>query len=84
VALPRSVFLSLALQAIVSVGATWLPLDTGYPDDRLQMMLEDAAPKTLITCRELAERLAALSPVAPLFYDALLTPVDSVLMQAPR
>ncbi|WNK48461.1 enterobactin synthase subunit F [Pantoea agglomerans] len=84
VALPRSVFLSLALQAIVSVGATWLPLDTGYPDDRLQMMLEDAAPKTLITFRELAERLAALSPVAPLFYDALLTPVDSVLMQAPR
>lgn len=84
VALPRSVFLSLALQAIVSTGATWLPLDTGYPDDRLKMMLEDAAPKTLITCRELADRLAALSPVAPLFYDALLTPVDRVLTQAPR
>ena len=49
VALPRSVFLSLALQAIVEAGAAWLPLDTGYPDDRLRMMLEDAAPRLLIT-----------------------------------
>ncbi|WP_311790570.1 MULTISPECIES: enterobactin synthase subunit F [Pantoea] len=75
VALPRSIFLSLALQAIVSVGAAYLPLDTGYPDDRLRMMLEDAAPKTLITSHELAARFAALSPVAPLFYDALLPAV---------
>lgn len=84
VALPRSIFLSLALQAIVSAGATYLPLDTGYPDDRLQMMLEDAAPKTLITCRELADRLAALSPVTPLFYDALLTPVRTAIGQQPH
>nr|KKD32053.1 enterobactin synthase subunit F [Pantoea sp. 3.5.1] len=84
VALPRSVFLSLALQAIVSAGATYLPLDTGYPDDRLQMMLEDAAPKTLITCHQLAGRLAALTPVTPLFYDALLTPNTSEISQQPR
>lgn len=49
VALPRSVFLTLALHAIVEVGAAWLPLDTGYPDDRLQMMIEDAKPSLLIT-----------------------------------
>ncbi|MGL5968280.1 MAG: enterobactin non-ribosomal peptide synthetase EntF [Kluyvera sp.] len=49
VALPRSVFLTLALHAIVEAGAAWLPLDTGYPDDRLQMMLEDARPSLLIT-----------------------------------
>ncbi len=44
VALPRSVFLTLALHGIVEAGAAWLPLDTGYPDDRLRMMLEDAKP----------------------------------------
>ena len=44
VALPRSVFLTLALHGIVEAGAAWLPLDTGYPDDRLRMMLEDARP----------------------------------------
>ena len=83
VALPRAVFLSLALQAIVSVGATYLPLDTGYPDDRLQMMLEDAAPKTLIVSRALETRFAALSPVAPLFYDALLPEVAAPAQPQP-
>ncbi|POT58260.1 non-ribosomal peptide synthetase [Citrobacter amalonaticus] len=52
VALPRSVFLTLALHGIVEAGAAWLPLDTGYPDDRLRMMLEDAQPKLLITTVE--------------------------------
>ncbi|VFS16964.1 amino acid adenylation domain-containing protein [Enterobacter cancerogenus] len=31
VALPRSVFLTLALHGIVEAGAAWLPLDTGLP-----------------------------------------------------
>ncbi len=47
-ALPRSVFLTLALHGIVEAGPR-LPLDTGYPDDRLRMMLEDARPSLLIT-----------------------------------
>ncbi|WP_312836894.1 amino acid adenylation domain-containing protein, partial [Pantoea sp.] len=72
VALPRSVWLSLALQAIVSVGAAYLPLDTGYPDERLQLMLDDAAPKHLITTGELAARFAAISPVEQYHYEALL------------
>ncbi|MFU0923395.1 enterobactin non-ribosomal peptide synthetase EntF [Kluyvera sichuanensis] len=56
VALPRSVFLTLALHAIVEAGAAWLPLDTGYPDDRLQMMLEDARPTLLITAADQLHR----------------------------
>ncbi|MEQ6279657.1 enterobactin non-ribosomal peptide synthetase EntF [Kluyvera huaxiensis] len=56
VALPRSVFLTLALHAIVEAGAAWLPLDTGYPDDRLQMMLEDAQPSLLITADDQLHR----------------------------
>ena len=59
VALPRSVFLSLSLQAIVELGAAWLPLDTGYPTDRLNMMLEDAAPRLLITTEEQRSRFDA-------------------------
>lgn len=66
VALPRSVFLSLALQAIVEVGAAWLPLDTGYPDDRLRMMLEDAAPRLLISDDPQADRFADLPGLATL------------------
>lgn len=72
VALPRSVFLSLALQAIVEVGAAWLPLDTGYPDDRLQMMLEDAAPRLLIASEGQLSRFSAIEGLATLCYECEL------------
>lgn len=71
VALPRSVFLTLALHAIVEAGAAWLPLDTGYPDDRLQMMLEDAKPSLLITTDDQLPRFSHL-PVARFSYNTLL------------
>ncbi len=58
VALPRSVFLTLALHGIVEAGAAWLPLDTGYPDDRLRMMLEDAWPSLLITSEDQLARFS--------------------------
>jgi len=61
VALPRSVFLTLALHAIVEAGAAGVPLDTGYPDDRLQMMLEDARPSLLITTDDQRPRFSHLS-----------------------
>ncbi|RBO83864.1 non-ribosomal peptide synthetase [Marinomonas aquiplantarum] len=49
VAIPRSCHLSLAIWAIIEVGAAYLPLDLSYPDDRLDYMLEDAKPVLLIT-----------------------------------
>ncbi|HCB2270481.1 TPA: enterobactin non-ribosomal peptide synthetase EntF [Citrobacter koseri] len=72
VALPRSVFLTLALHGIVEAGAAWLPLDTGYPDDRLRMMLEDAQPKLLITTAEQLPRFNDIPGVESLCYSALL------------
>lgn len=74
VALPRSVFLSLALQAIVECGAAWLPLDTGYPDDRLHMMLEDARPRLLIADAAQQARFARLPDLAILTCDQLAPP----------
>ncbi|VYT78035.1 enterobactin non-ribosomal peptide synthetase EntF [Metakosakonia massiliensis] len=71
VALPRSVFLTLALHAIVEAGAAWLPLDTGYPDERLRMMLEDAQPRLLITAADRQARFE-LPGLAHLYYDAPL------------
>lgn len=73
VALPRSVFLSLALQAIVEAGAAWLPLDTGYPDDRLHMMLEDAAPRLLLTSQEQLPRFSAVHGLQTFCYQNVLT-----------
>ena len=63
VALPRSVRLSLALSAIVQLGAAWLPLDTGYPDERLAYMVADAQPRLIISDSTLEPRFAALASV---------------------
>jgi len=76
VALPRSVFLTLALHAIVEAGAAWLPLDTGYPDDRLQMMIEDAKPSLLITTDDQRPRFSHL-PVAVFSYNTLFNAESS-------
>lgn len=75
VALPRSVFLTTALHAIVEAGADWLPLDTGYPDDRLKMMLEDARPSLLITTDDQLPRFSDVPNLTSLCYNAPLTPV---------
>lgn len=72
VALPRSVRLSLALTAILQAGAAWLPLDTGYPDDRLSLMVDDARPRLIISESALAERFAVMGPI--LTFDQLADP----------
>lgn len=77
VALPRSVFLTLALHGIVEAGAAWLPLDTGYPEDRLRMMLEDAKPKLLIATEEQLARFSDIPGLESLCYDSPLPAEDA-------
>jgi len=57
VALPRSVELVVALLAVVKAGAGYLPIDPGYPVDRIAYTLQDAAPSVVITTGEVARRL---------------------------
>lgn len=76
VALPRSVFLTLALHGIVEAGAAWLPLDTGYPDDRLRMMLEDARPSLLITSADQLARFSEIPGLESLCYQQPLAAGD--------
>ncbi|MBJ3591566.1 enterobactin non-ribosomal peptide synthetase EntF [Salmonella enterica subsp. enterica serovar Saintpaul] len=84
VALPRSVFLTLALHAIVEVGAAWLPLDTGYPDDRLRMMLEDARPTLLLTTDEQLARFSDIPGLESLCYNAPLQGRDVTALALSR
>ncbi|MGW0602040.1 amino acid adenylation domain-containing protein, partial [Streptomyces sp. NPDC002776] len=58
-ALPRSAELVVALLAVVKSGAAYVPLDPGYPADRLAHALSDAAPVMLLTTEEAAARLPA-------------------------
>lgn len=73
--------LTTALHAIVEAGAARLPLDTGYPDDRLKMMLEDARPSLLITTDDQLPRFSDVPNLTSLCYNAPLTPQGSAPLQ---
>ncbi|MFJ4681200.1 amino acid adenylation domain-containing protein [Kitasatospora sp. NPDC088783] len=69
VALPRDGGLPVALLAVLRAGAAYLPLDPGYPAARLAYMLDDAAPRLLLTTPEVHRGLPA-SDVPHLYLDA--------------
>ena len=51
VALPRTPDLVVALLAVLRCGGTYLPLDLGYPADRIAHIVDDAAPAIVLTDR---------------------------------
>jgi amino acid adenylation domain-containing protein len=72
VALPRSCQLSIAIWAIIDVGAAYLPLDVSYPNDRLAYMLEDAKPVLLISEHSQSARFDSINNTTRrLSFDAL-------------
>ncbi|PXX69492.1 amino acid adenylation domain-containing protein [Pseudomonas sp. LAMO17WK12:I10] len=56
----RSLDLVLAMLAIARVGATYIPLDPAYPEQRLRYMLEDSDSRWVLTQAAVEPRLAAL------------------------
>ncbi|MEY9910141.1 amino acid adenylation domain-containing protein/non-ribosomal peptide synthase protein (TIGR01720 family) [Catenulispora sp. MAP12-49] len=59
--LPRSPDMVLAELAVTKAGAAFVPVDPGYPDERVEMMLRDAAPVLTLDAKEIADLLAAPS-----------------------
>ncbi|HEX6098724.1 MAG TPA: condensation domain-containing protein, partial [Thermoanaerobaculia bacterium] len=53
----RSLEMVVGLFGILQAGGAYVPLDPDYPADRLQYMLEDAAPTIVLTQQALGERL---------------------------
>ncbi|GHH09295.1 non-ribosomal peptide synthetase [Streptomyces lanatus] len=75
VALDRGTDLVVALLAVLKAGAAYLPLDTGYPAERLAFMVEDAAPALVLTGPDTAR---VLPPGVPLLLlDTDLTDFDA-------
>ncbi|MFF7791546.1 amino acid adenylation domain-containing protein [Streptomyces sp. NPDC007991] len=52
VMLPRSVDLIVALWAVIKAGAAYVPIDTGYPADRITYILDDSDATLLISDRD--------------------------------
>src|ERR1700689_2537605 len=59
VAMGRSADLVIALLAVWKAGAAYLPVDPGYPAERIAFMLADAGPACVLTTGQLAPVLAA-------------------------
>jgi non-ribosomal peptide synthetase component F len=60
VCLHRSPAMVVALLAVLKAGAAYVPLDPGYPRERLAYMLEDSRAEVLVSESELRERLAEI------------------------
>ncbi|SOD64429.1 amino acid adenylation domain-containing protein [Streptomyces zhaozhouensis] len=56
-AIPGSEQLVVAWLAVLKAGAAYLPIDPGYPADRISFMLRDAAPRLILTTGEVGARL---------------------------
>ncbi|MEA3533099.1 AMP-binding protein, partial [Nocardia sp. CDC192] len=60
VAVARSEELPVALLGVLIAGAAYLPIDTTYPVQRLEFMLEDAAPVCVLTSEQLRDAVPAV------------------------
>lgn len=53
----RSLEIIIAQLAVLKCGAAFMPIDAGYPDTRIQYMLQDAQSKILLTQKRFIEAL---------------------------
>ncbi len=63
--LPRSAHMVIAQIAVAKAGAAFLPVDPGYPEERIALMLRDAAPAVILDEAEVDALLAAPPDRAP-------------------
>ncbi|WP_344096030.1 amino acid adenylation domain-containing protein [Streptomyces stramineus] len=75
VALPRGVELPVALLAVAKTGAAYLPVDPGYPADRIGYIFDDARPVCVLTTADTA-------PALPVEERALLVVDDAATLAA--
>ncbi|ATL25759.1 Siderophore biosynthesis non-ribosomal peptide synthetase modules, Bacillibactin synthetase component F [Streptomyces formicae] len=60
-ALPRSAGMIVALLAVLKAGGAYLPVDATYPRQRIDFMLDDAAPVLLVTTADIGRQFDAAS-----------------------
>ena len=65
----KSVHSYVALLAVLKIGAAYVPLDAGFPNDRISFILEDAGVKAIASVTRYDEKLAEFA-VPKIFFDS--------------
>jgi len=55
VLVPRNEYITVCSLAVLKAGGAYLPMDTSYPPERLNLMIQDSGAKMLISTPELSE-----------------------------
>ncbi|MEU8503096.1 AMP-binding protein, partial [Streptomyces lavendulae] len=76
VALSRSPDLIATLLGVLKAGGVYLPVDPAYPADRLESMVEDAAPVVVVTDRATVESVAGTGVRCLLVEEITAAPAD--------
>jgi non-ribosomal peptide synthetase component F len=69
VCLERSVEMVVALLAVLKAGAAYVPIDPGYPAERIEWMLADAETAVCLTHSQLAPKLPESAQSSTIFLD---------------
>ncbi|MFB6849650.1 amino acid adenylation domain-containing protein, partial [Streptomyces sp. NPDC056373] len=70
VCVERGLDLIVAVLAVLKAGAAYVPLDPGYPGERLRFMITDSAPAVVLTQDRLADRFSDHDQVVCLDTDS--------------
>ena len=81
--LERSQDLAISALGVLKAGGAYLPLDPGYPGERLDFILRDAGVKVLITQQKFKERFAAL-PVSIFYIDVERGALPHLIHEPPK
>lgn len=57
----RSIEMMTGIMGIVRSGGAYMPIDPGYPDDRVSYMLQDSAAKVVLTQSRFKDRISSLA-----------------------
>ncbi|MDC0749710.1 non-ribosomal peptide synthetase [Polyangium mundeleinium] len=71
VCMERTADMVVALMSVLKAGGAYLPLDPSYPASRLAFMLDDAAPRVLLTQDAVAARAPSTGSLRTIRVDAI-------------
>ncbi len=65
----RSIDFVISVMAVLKTGAMYLPIDSNYPDTRINYLLENSKADILLTKEEILQNRNVITPLKTILYD---------------